>query len=63
MRGFDEENAVALTDLAEESGEDRRSDEEDDGMTRLSTSRSRTEKERERRERDRLTPRPSPRIR
>ncbi|KAF8473442.1 magnesium transporter NIPA-domain-containing protein [Kalaharituber pfeilii] len=60
MRNYDEENAVALTDLAEDSGE-----ESENGMTRLSSMRERRERERERerRERERLTPRPSPRVR
>lgn len=62
MRGYDEENAVALTDLAEDSGEES-SLSEDDGMSRLSTTRELRERERDRRERERLTPKPSPRVR
>lgn len=43
IRGYDEENAVALTDLAEDTEDDS----EEDGMTRLSTHRgSRRERER-----------------
>ena len=53
---YDEENAVAMTDLAE----DQEEEESDDGMTRLSISRSIRERERDRRERERIL---SPRMR
>lgn len=57
--GYDEENAVAMTDLAEDL-EEEESESEDDGMTRLSISRSTREQERDRRERERIL---SPRMR
>lgn len=42
IRGYDEENAVALADLTEDTDEGS----EDDGMTRLGSHRSRRERER-----------------
>lgn len=56
---YDEENAVAMTDLAEDL-EEEESESEDGGMTRLSISRSIREQERDRRERERIL---SPRMR
>ena len=56
---YDEENAVAMTDLAEDL-EEEESESEDGEMTRLSIGRSIREQERDRRERERIL---SPRMR